>query len=113
MSQQWYYVLGGKEHGPVAAAELKRLVVAGKLGPADVVRREDMAKCLPASQVKGLFAVTVATTSAGEDTAATKQARPVAARPAPRPPPKNDDGDEEPRAAGPREERQGGRRKMG
>ncbi|MBY0514439.1 MAG: GYF domain-containing protein [Gemmataceae bacterium] len=109
MGQGWYYKRDGVERGPVPAAELKRLVVAGKLGPADVVRREDMEKWLPAGQVKGLFAAPVAATSATAMPPDPKPPRPAAARPAPRP--KNDD--EEPRPASPREERQVSRRKLG
>ena len=109
MGQGWYYKRDGVERGPVPAAELKRLAAAGKLGPADVVRREDMEKWLPAGQVKGLFAAPLAATATPPDS---KPARPVAARSLPRPRPKHDE-DEEPQPAGPGEDRHAARRKLG
>jgi WD40 repeat protein len=114
MGQGWYYKLDGVVRGPVPAAELRRLAAAGKLGPADVVRRDDMEKWLPAGQVKGLFTAPVAATTAGGEAPVPVPARPVAARPATRPRPKGEDDEgEEQRPAGPREERRVGRRKMG
>lgn len=114
MSQQWYYVLGGKEHGPVAAAELRRLATAGKLAPTDMVRREDMEKWLTAAQVKGLFAAPVAATPVSGGPPAPNSAWPVAARPVPRPRPKNDDDEDDgPQPTGPRDDRRVGGRNLG
>lgn len=61
MAGQWHYQHDGQKYGPVPAAELKRLATVGKLTPTDMVRREDTEKWVPAGQVKGLFAVPVAT----------------------------------------------------
>lgn len=79
MAGQWHYQRDGQQHGPVTGAELKELAAAGKLDPADVVRREDMEKWLPARQVKGLFP---AVTAPADKPVAATPVRPVAATPA-------------------------------
>ena len=55
MANQWYYSKNGNQCGPVAAAELKALAVAGKLLPTDLVWKDGMASWQPAGKVKGLF----------------------------------------------------------
>ncbi len=40
MSNQWYYMLGGKQCGPIALDELKKLIDAGHLRATDEVWRE-------------------------------------------------------------------------
>src|SRR6516225_4826640 len=39
---QWYYGRGGKQYGPVSAAELKQMASGGHLSPTDMVRKEGM-----------------------------------------------------------------------
>lgn len=112
MAQMWYYRAGGVEHGPVPAAELKRLAAAGKIGPADLVRREDADKWVPAGHVKGLFAVPVVATPTGDEAPASEPPRRGPARPGLRPRPANDT-DQEPRAASPRADRSANDRKLG
>jgi uncharacterized membrane protein YjgN (DUF898 family) len=51
----WYYLSGGQQLGPVTAAQLKEMVGAGRLRPADMVWKEGLAQWIPASSVKGLF----------------------------------------------------------
>jgi len=72
---EWYYGKENKQHGPVSAAELKRLAQQGQLRPSDLVWREGMDEWTPASKVRGLF----------EDAA---PAPPAGAPAAPPPPPK-------------------------
>ena len=40
MSDNWYYMLGGKETGPVTLGELQFLIASGTLKPTDEVRRQ-------------------------------------------------------------------------
>lgn len=54
MSEQWYYSRGNSPAGPVAAAELDRLVSNGQLAPTDLVWKEGMANWLPAGKIQGL-----------------------------------------------------------
>lgn len=57
MSENWYYTKDGKnKNGPVTAAQLGELARSGQILPTDMVKRDDMQKWLPASQVKGIFA---------------------------------------------------------
>ena len=108
MSQGWYYKLDGEKRGPVPAAELKRLAATGKLGPDDVVRREDMTEWMTAGQVKGLFAATAAAAHPHAEPAP-RLAKPVA-RPVPPPrPTQQDDEDDHPPAAARRREASVGR----
>ena len=60
MADDWHYSSGGKKTGPVSPAELKRLADTGVLTPTDLVWREGMQQWVPASAVKGLFAVSPA-----------------------------------------------------
>lgn len=56
MAQTWYYTKDGKTKlGPVSEAELKQLARTGQLQPSEMVRREDVAKWAPASNVQRLF----------------------------------------------------------
>ena len=41
-SPEWYYAKANKQHGPVSAAELKKLVDRGELKPGDLVWREGL-----------------------------------------------------------------------
>lgn len=92
MAGQWHYQQDGQHYGPVPAAELKRLVSAGKLAPTDLVRREGTERWVPAGQVKGLFAVPVVTPQReGDRVSGTRQWKPVGeVEPGPLP----DDGEE-------------------
>lgn len=56
MAEGWHYSVQGNRHGPVPAAELKRLADSGQLSPADLVWKEGLANWVSASSVKGLFA---------------------------------------------------------
>ncbi len=55
MAEQWYYNHDGQQFGPLAASEIKRLALSGKLKPDDLVWKAGMTSGRPASQVKGLF----------------------------------------------------------
>lgn len=55
MADQWFYAKGKQAHGPVAAAELKRLASTGGLSPDDLVRKAGMTQWVRASSVKQLF----------------------------------------------------------
>lgn len=47
-SPEWYYAKANKQHGPVSAAELKKLVDQGELKPGDLVWREGLEDWIPA-----------------------------------------------------------------
>lgn len=55
MSQQWFIVRGGREHGPFSPKQLKAFADQGKLKPIDQLRREDRSKLDLAGDFKGLF----------------------------------------------------------
>lgn len=75
MAQEWYYQQNGQKHGPISGADLKQLVVAGKLQPTDLIWKEGMAKWVPARSVKGLFPAAAPSTSRqGVKATATKPA---------------------------------------
>lgn len=52
---EWYYVIEGKEHGPVSTEQLKEMARDGRLKPDDLLWREGMKEWLPAAGAKGLF----------------------------------------------------------
>jgi hypothetical protein len=52
----WYYLSGGKQCGPVAQTELRRLAAAGQLLSTDLVWTQGMPAWVPARTVKGLVA---------------------------------------------------------
>jgi hypothetical protein len=51
----WYFARGNKQAGPVSAADLRRLAVAGELSPDDLIWREGLAEWTKARNVRGLF----------------------------------------------------------
>ena len=51
----WYFARGSKQMGPVSAADLRRLAVAGELSPDDLIWREGLAEWTKARNVRGLF----------------------------------------------------------
>jgi hypothetical protein len=55
VSQEWYFSAGNERHGPVSAADLKKLADAGTLKAADLVWKDGMADWVPARSIKGLF----------------------------------------------------------
>jgi len=59
MTREWHYSKGGQQHGPISHDELKALAESGQLQPGDLVWKEGMDGWLPASKVKGLFALDV------------------------------------------------------
>lgn len=62
MADIWYYSQNDQEHGPVEAAELRRLVEAGTITSSVLVRTEEMSEWLPANTVDGLLAAEVVLT---------------------------------------------------
>src|SRR4051794_23447254 len=52
---RWYYIQDGRKAGPVLLADLRRLVAAGRLRPADMVMPEGARRWQPARSVPGLF----------------------------------------------------------
>ena len=55
MAANWHYATGGEKHGPITAAQLKKLATTGQWSPDDLVWREDMTEWRKASTVIGLF----------------------------------------------------------
>ena len=56
MNPEWYYTANGGQHGPVTAADLKKLARDGTIHPDDLVWKNGMASWVAARTVKGLFA---------------------------------------------------------
>jgi hypothetical protein len=71
MGASWYVEKGGKRSGPFTPAQLRELVVSGRLQATDMVQNDGMEKAVLASKVKGLFPASVV-----------QPAAPAAARPA-------------------------------
>src|SRR6266542_882132 len=69
MSEQWHFIRGDKQSGPVSAAELTEMAASGHLSPSDMVWRVGMPKWAPAGKLKGLFS---GVPKAGEQPAAEK-----------------------------------------
>ena len=61
MPSQWFYVIAGKQGGPVTSAELLALVQRGKVVPDTPVRKGSDGKWVSAKRVRGLFPATNAT----------------------------------------------------
>ncbi len=55
MSDQWYYRVRGREHGPCSAEQLQALAAQGKLKPDHLVRQGAQGQWVSASRVAGLF----------------------------------------------------------
>ena len=55
MSSEWYIQHGGKQHGPLSAAQLKKLAAERKISPATSVRLGASGNWVSASKVQGLF----------------------------------------------------------
>ncbi|MCA9092436.1 MAG: RDD family protein [Planctomycetaceae bacterium] len=52
----WHYAVDGRKLGPVSSADLRRLVLAKKLQPTDLVWKPGLPDWIPASKIRGLFA---------------------------------------------------------
>lgn len=50
----WYYLRGGQQVGPVPFASLQQAVAGGQVGPQDMVWQEGMGDWQPASNIPGL-----------------------------------------------------------
>mgnify|MGYP002622852577 FL=1 len=55
MANTWFVQHGGKQYGPMAAAQLKKLAADGKITPATLVRMNAEGDWVAASNVRGLF----------------------------------------------------------
>lgn len=53
----WIVRINGANSGPISAAVLKQMAVAGEIDPSTMVRREDSEAWNPAGKIKGLFPV--------------------------------------------------------
>jgi hypothetical protein len=78
VGQEWHYRRNGQQHGPISGAELKQLAAAGKLGPADPVWKEGMAKWVSARSLKGLFPAAPAPVATAAPPPPVEAASPVA-----------------------------------
>ena len=56
MASEWYVQHGGKQYGPMTAANLKKLAAERKISPATQVRQGAEGQWVAASRVQGLFA---------------------------------------------------------
>src|SRR5438128_9554773 len=59
MNDQWHYVRGGKQVGPVSTPELKQLASSGQLLPTDMVWKDGMPSWAPAETIKGLLGAAI------------------------------------------------------
>lgn len=57
MSTEWYFARNGKQYGPHSAEEVRQFATDRKIRPEDLVWREGMTDWMPASSIRGLFAV--------------------------------------------------------
>ena len=55
MEPAWYYVLDGKQVGPITFEDLKAVAASGELTPDDLVWQEGTADWVDAKTVPGLF----------------------------------------------------------
>jgi hypothetical protein len=67
VAARWHYLQNDQPQGPVSAQDLRRLVVAGRLKPADLVWQEGTPEWIRAGRVKGLFPRTVPATAAAPE----------------------------------------------
>jgi uncharacterized RDD family membrane protein YckC len=56
MGQEWYYVVGGAQQGPVPEAQLRALIAQGQVGGGDLVWTDGMAEWQPAGSVPAFSA---------------------------------------------------------
>lgn len=61
MAHEWYVQQGGKQYGPLTAANLKKLAAEGKITPATTVRLGSEGTWVAAARVQGLFAAKATT----------------------------------------------------
>lgn len=62
---EWFYAKDGKQLGPVAFDELKRMAGSGELRPESLIWKKGMAQWTAANAVEGIFAPGTASTAAG------------------------------------------------
>ncbi|MFM2092329.1 MAG: hypothetical protein RLZZ127_2818 [Planctomycetota bacterium] len=55
MANRWFVTLEGREVGPLDPPQVKQLVALGRIRPDTPIRREDLARPVPAGTVKGLL----------------------------------------------------------
>ena len=53
--EEWFYLIGDEEVGPVSSGDLKQLAANGTLAPDDVVWKQDWPERRRARSIKGLF----------------------------------------------------------
>ncbi|MEX0675482.1 MAG: DUF4339 domain-containing protein [Pirellulales bacterium] len=92
MANEWFIQHGGKQYGPLASANLKKLAAEGKITPSTLVRLGTAGNWVPAARVQGLFAASAsapASAAASPRQTAVPQPSPLDAPPAapPSPPP--------------------------
>lgn len=54
--EQWFYAVGGQQHGPVSDETLRELIATGKIGIDDLVWQNGMAEWAPAQSIPSLAA---------------------------------------------------------
>ena len=90
MANEWYVQQGGKQYGPLTAANLKKLAAEGKITPATTVRLGSEGTWVAAARVQGLFAAKATTppiaTNPPAEPTSTPQQPPKAAMPPAAPP---------------------------
>jgi uncharacterized RDD family membrane protein YckC len=50
VNEQWHYIVGGKQAGPVSGSELRRLAATGRLSPHDLVWKAGLPNWVPARE---------------------------------------------------------------
>ena len=59
---QWLLSRDGKNYGPMASGQLRKLCQTGKINPADLICRVGSDRWMPASELRGLFPEATETT---------------------------------------------------
>ena len=60
--QQWLLSRDGKNYGPMASGQLRKLCQTGKISPADLICQVGADRWMPASELRGLFPEATGTT---------------------------------------------------
>lgn len=80
MASEWYVQHGGKQYGPLASADLKKLASQRKITPSTNVRLGTSGNWVPAARVQGLFAAPAGAPKAAAGPNAPPASKPPAAK---------------------------------
>ncbi len=64
MSDQWHYMRGGNQGGPVSAAEIRNMAASGRLAPTDLLWNDGMTDWTPLERIPGFMGGATAASAA-------------------------------------------------